>query len=175
MAGRTQGMSPNADNAPARFAEPLIDETIPSRVSTDLSPPILSVCLGHSAVRPAAMPETAVNENSDALKSKNKIRFAGKRRATAPTGDGVRAHYRNQLKFGRLVAARAYCRHHLRSHGFRENIGHLARNCFPPLGKCQQPISARYRRRFFALRYRFCPSTKATTRLVGGSAGMVQK
>jgi len=110
---RCQGMSPNPDNAPARFAKLPVHAAITSNISLNLSLPIFLVRLRHAAVGPATMPKTPVNENSNTLPSKNEIRLPRKICTATPAADGVRTQNRNQLQLSCFVAVRTYCSHYL--------------------------------------------------------------
>jgi len=82
--------------------------------------------VGHSAVRWAAMPKTAVNKNGDALSPEDKIGSSGERLMPLPTGNAGRAQDHHEFQLGVLVAARADHSHDLGPFYFGENIGHAS-------------------------------------------------
>jgi len=59
------------------------------------------------------VPETAVNEDSQALTAENEVGAAGERLVAAPAGDASVAQDGNQLEFGGFIAARADSGHDL--------------------------------------------------------------
>jgi hypothetical protein len=75
-------MAPYADHAPSSDAEQLANAPVSFLVACDFKAPVLAIVAGHPAVPSAAVPETAVNENSEALVSKDEIGADGNSRTS---------------------------------------------------------------------------------------------
>jgi hypothetical protein len=76
-------------------------------VAGDFVLPILAVSTGHTAVPWAAVPEAAVNEDSQALTAENEVGAARERLVATPAGDAGGTQDGNQLEFGGFIATRA--------------------------------------------------------------------
>jgi hypothetical protein len=74
---RRERVAPNPQDPPTPSPKQLVCKTVARAVAGDFAPPILTVSLRHSAVPAAAMPETAVNKNGEALPAENEVGMAG--------------------------------------------------------------------------------------------------
>ena len=115
---------PNTNDLPAACAEGAVDAAIASLIRGDLLPPEGGVVFRLGRVFRTPVPEAAVDVDCEFKSGKNEIRFARELRAAPPAGDAVRAHKRNEPKFGVLVSAPTNARHDLGTFGFGEDVGH---------------------------------------------------
>lgn len=117
-------MFPDAEDVPAFLAEENSGRAVAAHVPLDFSVPVFFIRGGHAAMFGAAVPETAVDENGEALFWENEIGPAGEARVAAPAFEFGGAEERNEEELGGLVAAGTDCGHDSRAFGFREYIGH---------------------------------------------------
>lgn len=85
-----QVVFPDAEYPPAMTAKRFGDKPIPERVGRELLFPKWTVVDRKIGMSGASMPETAVNENNDALPTKCEIRFSKMLLTAAPAGDAMR-------------------------------------------------------------------------------------
>ena len=117
-------MFPDAEDLPAFLAEENSRVAVALDVASDFSVPVFFIRGGHAAMFGAAVPETAVDENGEALFWENEIGPAGEARVAAPAFKFSGAEERNEEELGGLVAAGMDCGHDSRAFGFREGVGH---------------------------------------------------
>jgi hypothetical protein len=122
---RSKRVAPNAENSPAKFAKQPGNSTVAGGVAGDFAFPILAVSAGHAVVPRAAMPETTVNKDSQALTAENEVGTANERLVATPACDAGGAHDGDQLQLGGFIAARADGGHDFGPLFLCENVRHL--------------------------------------------------
>jgi hypothetical protein len=85
--GRCERVAPNAENAPALTTQQPRDESVTGDIAGDFLPPILGVSAWHTTVPRAAMPEAAINKDSQSLQTENEVGSAWERLVAAPSGN----------------------------------------------------------------------------------------
>lgn len=76
------------------------------------------------------MPEASVNEYGQLVHLKNEVWFSEHGQIAPPARDVVATEQFCQRQFRVLVPASSNPRHHLRSLGFGEDVGHATISCF---------------------------------------------
>jgi hypothetical protein len=84
-----QFVFPNSGYLPFAPPEFFDNKAIPRNVSSNFRAPVSLVAAGRTGVHWAAVPETAVNKNCEALVAEDEIGVARKCLVAAPTGDAV--------------------------------------------------------------------------------------
>jgi hypothetical protein len=117
-------MLTHADDRPTHPAQSARHSRVSPHVACDLREPERAVAPYPTATTGAAMPETSVDENRDALVAEDKVWPAGQLRTPAPPSHPEAAHEADQPHLGREVTLRAYRRHHERALRLGKNIRH---------------------------------------------------
>ena len=115
---------PNPQDAPTHFAQFAVYATIPGTVCGELLSPEGAVVCRPPAMARAAVPETAVHEDGEALAAEDEIRLAEHGLMATPAGDSGGAEQAGEGDFGRLVSARADAGHYLGALGPGEDVRH---------------------------------------------------
>lgn len=131
-------MLPNPENAPATCPKRAPDQFVPPLISFQFPLPKHAVIHRKIRVLGATMPETAIHKNCQLELGKDKIWFAEYCKVATPSGDALAAEEFHQGDFCFFVPTTADARHHLRSFGWRKDIGHALHSdvsamCFRPL------------------------------------------
>jgi hypothetical protein len=118
-------MFPNADDTPSEFPEFSVHAAVTCAVASELRLPEFSILFGLRAVLRTAMPETAVYKHGNTKLRKNEIRFPEHGLMPPPTDDVIFTENFRQCQLRILVAMRPDTRHHFRTFGFRNYVGHI--------------------------------------------------
>jgi len=108
-----QVVLPDAKHPPTLLAKGFGDKPISKRVGREFLFPEWPVVDRQIGVPWTSMPETAINENNDALPAKSEIRFSKMLLAATPAGDAMRPEKFGKGKFGVLVTVSANAGHDL--------------------------------------------------------------
>lgn len=117
-------MFPDAEDAPAAFAEFPVYTAVAGFVGSELLLPERPIIPWRIAVLRAAVPKAPVHKDGDALLGENEVGLAKDGLMTAPAGDVVLTEQLYQGELGILIATAADARHDLGSLGLGEDVGH---------------------------------------------------
>jgi hypothetical protein len=115
---------PHAQDHPIAKAQRPFDESVAFHVGVYFLLPESSVLFGQSPVNGTPMPEAAIDENCDALRSKHKVRPSENRLIPSPPRHSQGSKKAGESDLGAFVAARWDRRHHGRSLLLREYVRH---------------------------------------------------
>lgn len=93
-------MLPNSEYAPSVFSQLAFDSDSPFTVGRDFAPPEYPVAFRLAVTSRAAVPETAVDKNSQPKFAKNKIRLSDEWIVSSPAGDAEMFQQTNEMEFG---------------------------------------------------------------------------
>lgn len=86
-----EGVLPNTKHAPAPDLEEPVHLAVALLVARDLGIPELAIGFRATVVDRAAVPVTTINKNSEAMRGKHEVGFAGEFEIASPASDAVRA------------------------------------------------------------------------------------
>ena len=119
-------MFPDAKDDPVFSAENFARGAVPVDVPLDFFGPVFLVGRRHAAMFGAAVPETAVHEDDEALFGEDEIRTSRKVGVTTPAFESRGAEKRKEDQLGGFVAAGTNGRHDAGAFGFGKRVGHGA-------------------------------------------------
>src|SRR5438445_7182138 len=91
-----QFVLPDANYVPAGLPQSLVDHSVTRPIRRQLPFPECSVVRRHVCMFRAAVPETAIDKDGDAVHRKHEVRLAEYRLIPTPAGDAVLAEERQQ-------------------------------------------------------------------------------
>ena len=98
---------PDAADAPAHGAQVAGDEAVAGAVGGDLFPPEGGVCFRRRGVEGAAGSEAAVDEDGEAVRAGDEVRFHAEGASVSSPQDGVRDHGAQGEKLGCFFSSQA--------------------------------------------------------------------